>query len=66
MLNRLYLVKNNQTDAITLVEAHHPAAAIKAVASDLFTVTLPTAMEVMDLAQAGHKVIRAKVHDAAA
>ncbi len=57
--NRLYLVSNNQTQDSVLVEAHHPAAAIKTMASDLFSVSVPTALEAAVLVRDGMTVIRA-------
>lgn len=63
--NRLYLVTNNQTQDSVLVEAHHPAAAIKTMASDLFSVSVPSALETAVLVRDGMTVIRAKPESAA-
>ena len=57
--NRIYLVTNNQTQDSVLVEAHHPAAAIKTMASDLFSVSVPSALEAAVMVRDGMTVIRA-------
>lgn len=58
--NRIYLVMNNETGESVLVEAHHPAAAIKTMSSDLFSVSLPTALQVAVMIRDGATLIRAK------
>lgn len=57
--NRIYLVMNNMTGNSVLVEAHHPAAAIKTVASDMFSVSVPTALQVAVMVRDGVALYRA-------
>lgn len=64
--NRIYLVMNNQTGESVLVEAHHPSAAIKTMASDLFSVSVPTALQVAVMIRDGATLIRAQAEQAEA
>lgn len=57
--NRIYLVTNNLTGNSVLVEAHHPSAAVKNVAADMFSVSLPTALQVAVLVRDGTPLYRA-------
>lgn len=57
---------NNQTGDSVLIEANHPANAIKTMASDLFSVSLPTALQVAVMIRDGTTLIRAKAEQAEA
>lgn len=64
--NRIYTVTNRQSGVKHLVEANHPAAALKLAISAHYLVEVTTTSELASLMEAGAHITRAPTEPAAA